>query len=37
MDRGAWWAKFYGVTKDLDMTKQLTQIDLESFAFIFWS
>ena len=23
MDRGAWWAKMHGVTKELDMTEQL--------------
>ena len=26
MDRGAWWATFYGVEKELDMTEQLTQM-----------
>jgi len=23
MDRGVWWAKIHGVTKELDMTEQL--------------
>ena len=26
MDRGAWWATFQGVEKELDMTEQLTQM-----------
>ena len=28
MDRGAWQATVYGVTKKLDMTEQLTLLDL---------
>ena len=27
MDRGAWWAKMHGVTKELDMTEQLRDND----------
>ena len=26
MDRGAWWATVHGITKELDMTRQLNSI-----------
>ena len=26
MDRGAWWATFHGVTKDLDMTENILML-----------
>ena len=27
MDRGAWWATFHGVTKELDMTENILMLE----------